>query len=228
MRPTRESANLRLCLLAILSAAVLWAALPMARAIQGDGWEQDIRAFEAQDRKNPPPPNPIVFVGSSSIVRWDLKKFFPGLNAINRGFGGSEMIDSAHYADRIVIPYKPRVVVLYAGDNDLAGGTTPEQVEKNFEAFVQKVHGALPQTKIVVISVKPSIARWSIVGKMRATNALMRAYCEKHDHLAFVDIAPQMEGSDGKPRPELFVGDGLHMTGEGYKIWTEAVRPHLQ
>src|SRR6266478_7041982 len=104
-------------LIAVLAAAVLWAVLPLARAIQGDGWEPEIKAFEAQDRKTPPPANPIVFVGSSSIVLWDLKKFFPDLVTLNRGFGGSEMIDSVHYAGRIVIPYKTRVVVVYAGDN---------------------------------------------------------------------------------------------------------------
>src|SRR5689334_8030273 len=109
MKPIVQKSAVPLWLIVVLTATALWTALPLARAIQGDGWEPEIRAFEAQDRKTPPPANQIVFVGSSSIVLWDLKKFFPDLTTINRGFGGSDMIDSVHYADRIVIPYKPRI-----------------------------------------------------------------------------------------------------------------------
>src|SRR5579864_5717082 len=107
--------------LAILVAPILVVALlPLARAFQEDIWEPDIREFEMQDRLKPPPENPILFVGASMIVRWNLKKFFPDVPAINRGFGGSEMIDVLNYADRIVIRYNPHIVVLYEGDNDTA------------------------------------------------------------------------------------------------------------
>jgi lysophospholipase L1-like esterase len=212
----------------VVTSAILWAAAPLLHSGQDDTWEPEIRRFEQQDRKAPPPTNQIVFVGASMIVRWDLKKFFPDLITINRGFGGSEMIDSLRYADRIVIPYKPRIVVVYAGDNDTALGTSPEQVAKNFEALAEKLHAALPRTKIVDISVKPSFARWAIVDKQRATNALLRAYCAKHDYLAFADLAPLTLGPDGKPRPELYAPDGLHINDEGYKIWTAAIRPYLQ
>src|SRR5205823_12260276 len=143
------------------AAAVLLVIGPPLHSIQGDSWESDIRRFEEQDRRSPPPSDQIVFVGASMIVRWDLKKFFPDLIAINRGFGGSEMIDSLHYADRIVIPYKPRIVVVYAGDNDTAQGTSPEEVAKNFELLAEKIHTALPRTKIIDISIKPSFARWA-------------------------------------------------------------------
>lgn len=221
-----ERIHLALWLVGI--AAFLWIASPRAHPTQGDVWEPEIRRFEEQDRKTPPPTNQIVFVGASMIVRWDLKKFFPDLTTINRGFGGSEMIDSLHYADRIVIAYKPRIVVVYAGDNDTAQGTSPEQVANHFEALVQKIHGALPQTKIVDISIKPSLARWAIVAKQREANALLRAYCETHDRLAFVDVARLMLGPDSMPRKELYVSDGLHINDEGYKIWTAALRPYLQ
>jgi lysophospholipase L1-like esterase len=162
------------------------------------------------------------------IVRWDLKKSFPDLKTINRGFGGSEMIDALHYADRIVIPYKPRIVVVYAGDNDTALGTTPEQVAKNFELLADKIHAALPQTKIIDISVKPSFARWAIVDQQRATNALLQAYCAKHDYLVFLDVSRLTLGADGKPRRELYDPDGLHFSAEGYKLWNAAIRPYLQ
>src|SRR5271169_3659293 len=150
---------------------VLWAAAPLLRS--QEDWEPEMRSFEAQDRKAPPPKNQIVFYGASMIVRWDLNKSFPDLTTINRGFGGSEMIDALHYVDRVVIPYKPRIVVIYEGDNDTAMGVSPQQVAKNFEALAQKIHSALPQTKIIDISVKPSFARWEIVDTQRATNALL-------------------------------------------------------
>jgi lysophospholipase L1-like esterase len=204
---------------------LLTLAYPLA---QGSDWEPEIRQFENQDRKKPPPQHEIVFVGSSSIVFWNLPQYFPNLKTINRGFGGSELADSVRYAERIVTPYKPRIVVLYAGDNDIASGTPPERVAGNFEQFVQKVQGPLPQTRIIVISIKPSLLRWSVFDKMRSANAMIRAYCSKRPGLTYVDVEPLMLGANGKPRPELFVGDGLHMTPEGYKIWTAALLPHLK
>ena len=210
------------------AALALGGAAPLLRSAQDDVWEPEIRRFEAMDRKSPPPPNQIVFVGASMIVRWDLKKAFPDLNTINRGFGGSEMIDALHYVDRIVIPYKPRIVVVYEGDNDTALGTTPEQVAKNFELLADKIHAALPNTKVIDISVKPSFARWAIVDKQRATNALLQADCAKHDYLTFLDVSRLTLGADGKPRRELYDPDGLHFSEEGYKLWNAAIRPYLQ
>jgi lysophospholipase L1-like esterase len=192
-------------------------------------WEPAIKKFEEADRVSPAPRNEIVFVGSSSIVRWNLPQYFPelGPKAINRGFGGSLLADSVKYADRIVVPYKPRIVVLYAGDNDIAGGTTPEQILGLFTEFVQKVRGPLPQAKVVFVSIKPSILRWSMIKEIRAANALVKDYISKHPGLVYVDIDPQSIGADGKPRPELLVEDGLHLTPEGYKVWTAALKPHL-
>jgi len=195
-----------------------------------ESWEPNIAKFEAQDRHSPPPANGIVFVGASSIVRWNLPEYFPelGAKAINRGFGGSLIVDSVHFADRIVIPYKPRVVVLYAGDNDVETTATAEQIADEFTKFDRKVHTALPSTRIVVISIKPSIRRWAHIEKIRRANALMKAHVAKHPHLRYVDIEPQSLGADGKPNPNLLVADGLHLTPEGYKIWTAALKPHLQ
>jgi lysophospholipase L1-like esterase len=210
------------------AAFVLWGAAPLLRSAQDDTWEPEIRRFEAMDRKSPPPTNQIVFVGASMIVRWDLKRAFPDLTTINRGFGGSEMIDALHYADRIVIPYKPRIVVVYEGDNDTALGTTPEQVAKNFELLADKIRAALPNTKIIDISVKPSFARWAIVDKQRATNALLQAYCAKHDYLTFLDVSRLTLAADGKPRREFYDPDGLHFSEEGYKLWNTVIRPYLQ
>jgi len=201
-----------------------------AAANNPDRWEATIKKFEEQDKVTPPPQNAIVFIGASSIVRWQLPEAFPelGAKAINRGFGGSLAADSTRYADRIVIPYKPRIVVFYAGDNDVEANHTPEQIAGDFSAFERKVHAALPQTQIVFISIKPSIRRWPWIEQIKAANALVKQYCATHPNLKYVDIVPQMLGADGKPRPEMLVSDGLHMTPEGYKVWNAAIKPLLK
>jgi lysophospholipase L1-like esterase len=195
-----------------------------------DRWEPAIKKFEEADKLSPPPQNAIVFIGASSIVRWNLQESFPelGAQAINRGFGGSLAADSTRYADRIVIPYKPRMVVFYAGDNDVEANHTPQQIADDFVAFERKVHAALPQTQIVFISIKPSIRRFPWIEQIKGANALVKQYCDTHPNLTFVDIVPQMLGADGKPRKELLVEDGLHMTPAGYKVWNDALRPVLQ
>lgn len=171
---------------------------------------------------------PILFAGSSTIELWNLDESFPGLKTINKGVGGSQFSDSLRWEDRDVIAYKPRIVVVYSGDNDIAAGATPQEVAARFEQFAAKLHTALPRTKLVVISVKPSILRWALVDKMRQANTLIKAYAGKQDYIDYVDIDPLMLGSDGKPRRELYVSDGLHLTPEGYKIWNAAVLPHLK
>jgi lysophospholipase L1-like esterase len=191
-------------------------------------WEKDISAFEAKDQEKMPEPGGIVFVGSSSIKAWKLADSFPGVNAINRGFGGSQVADSAHFAERIVIKYRPSIVVLYAGDNDIGGGKSPEAVAKSDLEFVHKVHAALPETRIVRISVKPSIKLWSKYAKIQDLNERLKKLAEEEKNLVFVDITSKMLSADQQPRPELFRPDGLHMTPEGYELWTRLVKPHLE
>ena len=215
--------------LALLVVAASRAAT-QASVAEADRWEPAIRKFEEADKVTPPPQNAIVFIGASSIVRWNLRESFPelGPQAINRGFGGSLAADSTRYADRVVIPYKPRMVVFYAGDNDVEANHTPAQIAGDFAAFERKVHAVLPDTQIVFISIKPSIRRFPWIEQIKGANALVREYCATHPHLTFVDIVPQMLGPDGKPRKELLVEDGLHMTPAGYKIWNDALRPVLR
>src|SRR5215216_2021219 len=168
-------------LLAVIGLLAATGVLSRQLAAQNgpDRWEPAIKAFEEADRVSPPPRNGIVFIGASSIVRWNLKESFPelGAQAINRGFGGSLAPDSTRYADRIVIPYKPRMVVFYAGDNDVEANHTPEQIAGDFTAFERKVHAALPATEIVFISIKPSIRRWPWIDQIRGANTLVRQYC---------------------------------------------------
>ncbi|HXX92107.1 MAG TPA: GDSL-type esterase/lipase family protein [Planctomycetota bacterium] len=188
-----------------------------------DKWEAEIQKFEAQDLKNPPPLGGIVFVGSSSIKLWKTQEAFPDLPVLNRGFGGSEMGDAAHFAERIVIAYKPRTVIAFAGGNDIHGGKTPEQVASAFRELVGKVRTALPKTKVYFISLFPNVARASEDEKCRKVNELIREFTKTDERLGYIDVRPRMEGPDGKARPELLRPDGLHMNDDGYKIWNELV-----
>jgi lysophospholipase L1-like esterase len=193
-----------------------------------DRWEKAITAMEKRDHARPPAAGGIFFCGSSTIVRWDLAKSFPKLPVVNRGFGGSQIADSTHFAPRIILPYRPATIVFYAGDNDLASGKSPEKVLAAFRAFAAAVHEKLPGTRILFLSIKPSIARWKIIERVRKANALIEQECKKSDRLAFIDVGTPMLGSDGKPRTELFVNDGLHLSAEGYALWTEVLGKHLK
>jgi lysophospholipase L1-like esterase len=168
----------------------------------------------------------VVFVGSSSIRLWpNLQADFPGVDVLQRGFGGSELADAVHYAPRIVLKYRPRLVVLYAGDNDLANGKSPESVFRHYKEFVAILERALPDTRIAFISIKPSGSRWSLVDKVRATNAMVREYAARDTRQIYVDVFTPMLGPDGLPREELFVEDKLHMTSKGYALWRDLLAP---
>src|SRR5688572_28291176 len=137
-------------------------------------WEKDIAAFEAMDRKNPPEKGGVLFVGSSSIRLWtNIAQDFPNLKVISRGFGGSHLPDTTYFAERIIFPYEPSKIVLYAGDNDIARGRSPEQVAADFRALVEKVHAQLPKTKIYYLAVKPSPSRWHLSPQGREANRLI-------------------------------------------------------
>jgi lysophospholipase L1-like esterase len=192
-------------------------------------WAAAIDAFTQADAAQPPARDAVLFVGSSSIVKWKtLAQDFPGVTLINRGFGGSELTDSVHFADRIVIPYRPRVVVIYAGENDLQLGQTPDSVYTAFTAFSTKVHAALPQARIVFISIKPSPSRWKLREAMIRANTLIAAACAKDKRLVFVNVFTPMLDARGEPRAELFVKDMLHLNDAGYALWTPLVAPLLK
>lgn len=219
---------------ALLCLALLFSSVALAGAQEKspektDRWAKEISALTAKDATNPPPKDGIVFVGSSSIRLWDLKKSFPDLPAINRGFGGSQLADSVRYADQIVTPYKPRTVVLYAGDNDIASGQkSPEQVAKDFDSFVAAVRKELPEAKILFIAIKPSPSRWKFIDKFNEANRLIRERCEQGENLVYIDVVKPMLDAQGQPRPELYKQDMLHMNDDGYAIWVKALQPHLK
>lgn len=192
-------------------------------------WAKDIAALTAHDATNPPPAGGVVFVGSSSIRLWKtLAGDFPHVATINRGFGGSELADSVFYADRIVLPYQPRLVVLFAGTNDLWKGKTPETVLADFQAFHAKLHAALPATRLIYLSITLAPSRARIHDAMRTANRLIAADCATDPRCTFVDINPPMLGASGGARPELFVDDQLHLNRDGYAIWAKVLAPYLQ
>jgi len=211
-----------------LLPALAVCAFAAAAAVERPPFADDIAAFQAADKAAPPPRHAVLFVGSSSIRFWkDLATDFAGTPVINRGFGGSTLPDVVRYADRIVIPYHPREIVLYAGDNDIAAGRSPEQVLADFKTFVAKVEAALPGTPIAFVSIKPSPARAALIGRMRQANALVRRFSAGRG-VAYVDVFTPMLDAKGAPRGELFGDDGLHMNRAGYTLWTKLIAPELK
>jgi hypothetical protein len=212
----------------LLATALVVLLAPLTLAAP-EKWAAAIDKFTQADAIKPPAHGGVVFVGSSSIVKWaTLQQDFPGLKPLNRGFGGSELADTVYYADRIVIPYRPRLVVVYAGDNDLQNGRSAEEVHASFQALCTKVHTALPRTRIVFIAIKPSPSRLKIIDRVRAANALIAATCARDPRLAFADIFTPMLDSQGAPRPELFIKDMLHLSPAGYAVWTPVVAALLK
>jgi lysophospholipase L1-like esterase len=189
-------------------------------------WAPDIARFEAADRKLPPMAGSVVFVGSSSIAMWEnLQLDFPMVPVLNRGIGGSLLADNVQSAERIVIPYKPHLVILYSGENDLVEGQSPSSILHEFQTFTSIVHKKLPTTRVVFISIKPSIARWTLKDKIRETNRLIKEYVHTDKRLAYVDVFTPMLDTSGHPRHDLFLEDGLHMNANGYAIWRELLEP---
>lgn len=195
--------------------------------VSNAGWEQDMQQFAAADATSPPPKDAVLFVGSSSIRLWDtLATDFPGIPVINRGFGGSELRDITYYADRIIVPYAPRKILIYAGDNDLGSGRSPQQVCDDFRMFVRRVRRDLPKVGIAYIAIKPSPSRAHLLDAQRQANALVAAEAEKLD-VEFVDIFTPMLDKAGQPRKDLFLEDRLHMNRAGYEIWRGVITPYL-
>jgi lysophospholipase L1-like esterase len=200
-----------------------------ASVFAGSRWEASLAAFAEQDRREAPPAGGVLFVGSSSIRLWgDLEKQFDQKPCVvKRGFGGSRMSDVAQYLGQIVLPYKPRVVLVYAGDNDLAEGASPHQVLQSFQSFVQGVREALPDTRIAYISIKPSPLRRSVLPAARETNELIRQYTAHEPNMDYIDVYTPMLDAHGEPRRELFLDDSLHLNAEGYSLWKRVISAHL-
>ena len=192
-------------------------------------WQESLEAFALADQAQAPQPGGVLFVGSSSIRLWSgLEAQFAGETIVKRGFGGSRMFDCAEYLERLVLPYKPRLVIVYAGDNDLAEGRTPQQVLASFSAFVEGVRRALPDTRIAYLSIKPSPLRSALMPQVVETNALVADYSRHTPNLDYIDIYSKMLDEQGRPRAELFQPDALHLNAQGYALWRTVIADHLR
>tara|TARA_Y100001934_G_scaffold98698_2_gene121510 strand:+ start:182 stop:856 length:675 start_codon:yes stop_codon:yes gene_type:complete len=213
----------------IASGFVLGAAeLPPPSAANVEKWEKAIVAFEAADKGKMPPKNGILFIGSSSIRRWkSLAEDFPSHPVYNRGFGGSQIADSLHFADRIVLPYKPRQIVMFAGSNDINAGKSPEQVLSDFIAFTRKVHATLPKAQISWIAITPCMKRWEQFADVTRANKLVADYCKGRAQLDYIHTTPEMM-LNGKPNEDLFASDRLHLNELGYAVWTSIIGKFLK
>jgi len=192
--------------------------------LQHKRWQADIDAFAAEDRLHAPEPGGVLFVGSSSIRLWhSLQAQFKHVRVVQRGFGGSRLLDCAEHVRELVVPYKPRLVVLYAGDNDLVEGRSPHDVMASLRAFVEGVRSALPGTRIAYMSIKPSPLRAALIPQVREANGLARAYMAGDPELTYVDVFTAMLDAQGQPRQELFQADALHLNELGYAVWRAAL-----
>ena len=207
----------------LIMSALAWA--PELSAQIGT-FDPEIRAFELSDSAHPPAAGGVVFVGSSSIKNWtDVAADFPGLPVLNRGFGGSTLADVVQYMDGIVLRYRPRLVVLYAGDNDLTMGRSPDQLVADYRSFAARLRAKQPRTRLVFISIKPSPSRRTLMPAARETNRRIRAETARDSLQTFVDVFSPMLGPKEQPRPELYLADSLHMTRTGYLLWRRLLAP---
>ena len=191
-------------------------------------FSNEIQSFHKLDKNSLPPAGCILFTGSSSIRFWKtLENDFRDFCVINRGFGGSEISDVNYYFDQVVSSYKPQIVVLYAGENDLTSGELPENVFKDFKKFLDKITSLPDKIPVIYISAKPSPLRWRLKDSCLKLNSLIREYCSTKENVIFVDIFDDMLGSNGRPIPELYIQDSLHMSGKGYELWQKKITPYL-
>lgn len=216
-----------LCIVPLVAAAGRAAAASVADP-DPNRFAEQIKTFMEWDSRNAVPADPVLFVGSSSIRMWRTHEAFPDLPVVNRGFGGSHISDVIHFADRIIAPYKARVIVFYAGDNDIAGGKSALRVFEDYRRFVGLVHAERPDARIVFLSIKPSRARWELWPTMAKANELIRDWGKQDKRLSFADLATPLLGPDAMPRPDLFLTDQLHLNSEGYAVWNQSLAPILE
>ncbi len=191
---------------------------------------QDIQRFIAADKKNPPAKGQILFVGSSSFTKWtDVASYFPKHKILNRGFGGSTLLDVIRYENQVIFPYRPSEIVIYCGENDVAAVEKPDAyvVYKRFVTLYQDIRRKMPTTPVVFISLKPSPSRWELRAKMIAINGWIREMSLSDAKLTFVDVWESMLDKDRRPIQDIFLGDNLHMNAKGYKIWQKLIEPTL-
>lgn len=198
------------------------------RTAAAEKWSKELAAFAREDAASPPPSGAMLFVGSSSFRLWtNLAAAFPERRVINRGFGGSQMHELLALIDHLVWPYDAREIFVYEGDNDIANSKAPARLADEFRQFARRVHRHRPDSTIYFVAIKPSPKRVQLLGQATEANRLVREYCESKSWLRFIDVATPMLDAAGKPRPELFGPDDLHLNGAGYELWKNLLRAEL-
>ncbi len=219
---------LRLFLTALFACTSTFAADAVDLAQRADRWQPKVERYLQRDQANPPPLNGIVFTGSSSIEMWtSLPADFPNLPVVRRGIGSTWLLDQLTLAPQLVYPLKPHTVVLYAGENDLQDNRTVADVVDAFQQVRAQLFSKLPSARLVFLALKPSPSRTAILEKMREANTRIAALCAEDPRCTFVDVFTPMLDASGQPRLELYLDDRLHMTPEGYRLWTSLVSPVL-
>lgn len=191
----------------------------------------EIKTFKHKDSISAPPKKAILFIGSSSFTKWvDVQDYFPNYHIINRGFGGSSLPDVIRYADSIIFPYKPKQIVIYCGDNDLASSDTitADTVLNRFKQLFQLIRTRNKKVNIAYVSIKPSPSRQRLMPQMQNANTLIKNYLGTQRRTSFIDVYHPMLGAGGKPLKEIFIEDSLHMNQKGYAIWQKVIEPHLK
>ncbi len=214
----------------IAFAVILFCCLNNNTSAQASPFYDDIQAFKKQDSSNFPPKHVILFVGSSSFTNWrDVQGYFPTYKIINRGFGGSELTDVIRYANEVIIPYQPKQVVIYCGENDLASSdtVTAQMVLKRFQQLFTLIRKNDPSVQIAFVSLKPSPSRKHLWPKMVKANQLIKNYLSTKKKTAFIDVYKKMFNRDGTVMQGIFIEDNLHMNAKGYAIWQKAIQPYL-
>ena len=214
----------------ILSFFLLFFILPGFTQDAGMPYAEDIVRFKEIDKINPPPQYAILFAGSSSFTLWkDVQDYFPGFTIINRGFGGSTLLDQIHYVENIVFPYSPKQIVIYCGENDLASSDTisSDLVTNRFVTWFNLVRTELPDVRITYVSMKPSPSRWHLAEKFIEANRNIHKFIDSQTNAAFVNIWDSMLNENNRPDPDLFLDDSLHMNTNGYRIWQKLIQPEL-
>ncbi len=198
--------------------------------VQSQKFKADILAFKKQDSVVFPPSNAILFVGSSSFTKWkDVSSYFPNHTIINRGFGGSTLLDVIRYENDVIFPYKPKQIVIYCGENDIASSDsiTGKIVFERFKRLYQDIRKEFPKTAIVYVSMKPSPSRWKMKERLLDGNKRIRKFIKGQDSAVFVSVWEKMLDANKKPIPTIFLQDNLHMNSEGYAIWQKVMEPAL-
>ncbi|MBE7174850.1 MAG: hypothetical protein INR69_00510 [Mucilaginibacter polytrichastri] len=215
--------NLRLTLFTILFLCVVHAVFAQQKVPFAD----EIAEFKKHDESNPPKKQGNLFIGSSSIRLWDdLEARFPGKTVVKRGVGGSELWQwTAYYTPDLIYPYEPARIFIYAGENDIAGGKSAQDVLKSFTGLYSLIREKLPVAKIYFLSIKPSPSREKYFNEMVKANALVRSFLKNKPAARYIDVSRVILGPDGKPEPSLFKEDMLHMNSLGYDRWQKVLAP---